>query len=193
MVQRLIGIGHVDAGLDEPGRQVLRGLAVALQLQGPVAGFRPAVGFAVPVRAVGDGPRLQRNLVVVAEHAEGRDDVFLEVLVLVVAPDQHEIRVEIVEDLADRAEIVAEALAAAIGGAQPIIVAELGQHLFRPVGRVLARGIDVRRLQGALEHAGQPLVGQAQGRPVGDAQSKDFRHRPVPPDDAPILSDRMLR
>ena len=84
------------------------------------------------------------ELVVVAQEAERRDDVLAEVLVLVVAPDHHQIRVEIVEDLADRAEIVAEALAAAIGRRQPVIVAELGDQLGRPIGRVLARGFDIR-------------------------------------------------
>ena len=114
VVQRLVGIGEVDAALDQPGRDVFRRLAMALQRQRPVARLAPAVRLADPVAAVRDGPGLQVEFGVVAEDAERRDDVLLEILVLVVAPDQHEIRVEIVEDLADRAEIVAEPLAAAL-------------------------------------------------------------------------------
>src|SRR5436190_22060288 len=97
-----------------------------LKRQGPVAWLAPAVRFPRSVAAVGDLPRLQVEFVVVSQHTERRDNVFLEVLVLVVAPDQHEIRVEIVEDLADRAEVVTEPLAAALRRRKPVIVAELG-------------------------------------------------------------------
>ena len=114
VVQWLIGIGHVDAALDQPGGEVFRRLAMAVQLQLPVARLVPAVRLA----AIAPWPwyaRVDVEIVVIAEEAEGRDDVLAEILVLVVAPDQHQVRVEIVEDLADRAEIVAEALAAAMG------------------------------------------------------------------------------
>src|SRR5215467_5922900 len=121
---------------------------MTLQGEPPLARLVPAIGLALSAGAVAPVaisvmPGLQVELVVVAEHAERRDDVLLEVLVLVIAPDQHEIRIEIVEDLADRAEIVAEALAAAIGGPEAVVVAEFGQQLLRPVRRVLVSRIDI--------------------------------------------------
>ena len=42
--------------------------------------------------------------VVVGQHAEGRDDVLAEILVLIVAPDDHEIGVEGVQFLPNAAE-----------------------------------------------------------------------------------------
>ena len=46
------------------------------------------------------------------------------------------IGVEVVQYLTDRAEIVAEALAAAVCGRHAVVVAELGDQLIRPVGPI---------------------------------------------------------
>ena len=119
--------------------------------------------FGLPPRcaAVGDGPGLQVEVVVVAEDAERRDDVLLEILVLVVAPDQHEIRIEVVEDFPQRAEIVAEPFAATLRGAEAVVVAEFGQQFGGPVRRVLARRIDIRRIEHPVEYVREPFVRQA--------------------------------
>src|SRR5947207_5878500 len=100
---------------------------MAFRAQLPVPRLAPAVGFAGSISAIRSRPWLQIQFGIVTEHAERRDDILLEVLVLVVAPHQHEIRVEIVEDLADRPEIIAEALAAALRRRLAVIIAELGQ------------------------------------------------------------------
>jgi hypothetical protein len=46
------------------------------------------------------------EIVIQAQDAKGWDDVLAKILVLVVAPDHHQVRVERIERLADRAEIV---------------------------------------------------------------------------------------
>src|SRR5271169_6955516 len=117
-------------------------------------------------------PGLELEIRVVAQQAKRRNDVLAEILVLVVAPDHDEIRIEIVQYLADRAEVVAKTLAATICRRQPVVIAELGDQLVRPVGGVLVPGLDIRSGQGPLEHAGQPFVGQAQCRPMGYAQTQ---------------------
>ena len=126
-------------------------------------------------------PWLDFDIAVIAQKAEGRDDVLSEILVLVVAPHQHQVRVEIIKDLADRAKIIAETLAAAIGRREAIIIAELGDQLGRPTSRVFARSLDIGGAQCRLEDPGQPLVRGAQGWPMGDAETEYFRHLPVPP------------
>ena len=133
-------------------------------------------GLPAPLLPLADGPGLQVELVVVAENAERRDDVLLEILVLVVAPDQHEIRIEVVEDFPQGAEILAEPLAAALRGAEAVVVAEFGEQLGGPVRRVLARRIDIRGVEHPVEDIGQPLVRQAQGRPMRAAEPENFRH-----------------
>jgi len=176
MVQRLVGVGHVNAALDQTGGEVLGRLAMAVQPQGPIGRLVPAVRLA----AVSVMPRLQLEIGVVAQQAIGRDDVLAEILVLIVTPHHHDIRVEVVEDLADRTKVVAKALAAAVGGGEAVVIAELGEQFGRPIGRILARGLDIRRAQRGLEHTRQPFVRLAQGRPVGDAETQYFRHLPVP-------------
>ena len=89
---------------------------------------------------------------VVGQDAEGRDDVLAEVLVLVVAPDHHEIGVEGVQFLAQLAEAGHHALAQTHGGGVTLVLAVLDAHGFRPVGGVfhLRRHVVVGA-QGVLE------------------------------------------
>src|SRR4029077_9641118 len=103
-----------------------------------------------------------------------------EILVLIVAPDHDEIRVEVVQYFTDCTEVVAKALAAAICRRQAVIIAQLGDQLVRPVGRVLVPGLDIRSRKCPLEHAGQPFVRQAQRRPMGYAETQYFRHIGAP-------------
>src|SRR5215470_16525066 len=108
LVQGLIGIRHVDAALDQPRREILGRPAMAMQAQGPVSRLVPTVRFAAIAPMAIGLPWPDLEIRVVAKNTEGGDDVLAEVLVLVVAPNENEIRVEIVQDLADRPEIVAE-------------------------------------------------------------------------------------
>src|SRR5262249_14740607 len=151
--------------------EIFRRLAVAVQLQRPVARLIPAVRLAAIIVV----PGLELEIGVVAEQAKGRNDVFAKILVLVVTPDEDEIRVEVVEDLADGAEVVAKPLAAAVSRRQAVVVAEFGEQLVRPVGPVLVPRLDIRSGQGPLEYARQSFVRQAQRRPMSYAETEDFR------------------
>jgi hypothetical protein len=138
-----------------------------MQRQTPVPRLAPAIGFAAI--AIRPGPQLEIRIV--TEQTKRRDDVLAEILVLVVTPDDNEIRIEVVKYLADGAEVVAKALAASVRRRQPVVIAEFGDKLVRPVRPVLVPGLDVWRGESPLEDARQPLVRQAQCRPMGDAKA----------------------
>ena len=89
LVQGLVGVGHVDALLDQAGHQSL-GSGMAPVIERSVRRFAPDVvlGAAIPVLH-----RLAFDIVV-CQDAEGGDNVFFEVLVLVIPPDHHEVRVK---------------------------------------------------------------------------------------------------
>ena len=81
VVQRLVGIGRRRCPASiRPGGEVFAGLAMAAHANRLVRRLVPRVAGRAAVR-----PGLD-ILVVVGEHGKRRDDVFLEILVLVVAP-----------------------------------------------------------------------------------------------------------
>ena len=90
MVQRLIGVADVDAASISP-RQILAGLLVAAHAKCRVGRLVPRVVGRAAMR-----PGLD-VLVLIGEHGKGRDDVLLEILVLVVAPHDDDVGLEIVE------------------------------------------------------------------------------------------------
>src|SRR5262249_62390611 len=116
---------------EQPRHQRLRGGAMALVDEGGVARLAPRVLRLLPA-ALGPGPMLDR---LVGQDAEGRNDVFLEVLVLIVAPDQHDVRRELVQPPARVAESGDERLAVAPGGGEPLVVAVLAAHRLGPAVR----------------------------------------------------------
>jgi hypothetical protein len=73
---------------------------------------------------------------VVGEHAEGRNDIVREVLVLVVAPEDAHVGSEVVEELARAAEVTHERLAVRRRGGGPPVRAVFLAHGRRPVARV---------------------------------------------------------
>ena len=168
--QGLVGVRHVHAMLEEPGREVLAGLSVPRDAERGLGGLVPDVW-----RDAGALPRARLHLVV-GEHAEGRNHVLGEVLVLVVAPDDHHVRAEVVEDAPGLPEVLDQRLAVArrAGGAR--VGAVLGLHRGRP-----ARGIAVaRREAGVLLHAAQDrghvLVQAGERRVVRHAQPENLAH-----------------
>jgi hypothetical protein len=92
---------------------------VAAHAEGLVRRLVPRVVGRAPVR-----PGLD-VLVVIGEHGERRDDVLLEILVLVVAPHDDQIGLEIVERLARLGEMAAVDLARPGRGRRAPIIAEL--------------------------------------------------------------------
>src|SRR6266404_5694330 len=98
---------------------------MALVDKGLVLRLVPDIGAAIYL------PRLWRH-VVVGHNAERRNDVLLEVFVLVVAPDNDEVGVELVEHPTGVAKPCEQALAMAPGGRHPGVVAVFLPHRLRP-------------------------------------------------------------
>ncbi len=175
IVERLVGVGHVDTLLEEPRRQVLAGLAVAHDLERRLGRLPPDVG-----PAARPPPRPRFHLVV-GQHAERGNDVRGEVLVLVVTPDDHHVGPEVVEDLPRLAEVVEQGVAMAGRARGAAVGPVLGAHRGRP-----ARGISVALGQaGILEDpakdAGHVLVQTGEWRVVRHAQPENLAHERIPP------------
>jgi hypothetical protein len=68
----------------------------------------------------------------VGQHAEGWDDVFLEVLVLVIAPDDHQLGGEVVEEPAGLSKPRQNKFSMSSGGALPFVLAPFPSHRLRP-------------------------------------------------------------
>src|SRR3569623_1642088 len=95
VVQRHIRICHVEVLLDQAARQVLRAFAVPAHMESLVRRLAPDVW-----RRTWPRPRLDVHRVI-GEDSETGNNVFAEILVLVVTPDHDEIRPEVVEPRAD--------------------------------------------------------------------------------------------
>src|SRR5271166_4684362 len=91
MVQWLIGVGDIDARLEQPRCQVFAGLAMAMQAESLIGRLVPRVITRPPVL-----PRLNVP-VLIGQHGKGRYDVLLEILVLVVAEHDYDVGLEFVE------------------------------------------------------------------------------------------------
>ena len=115
-------------------------------------------------------PRAQGDLVE-AEHAEGRNQVLAEVLVLVVAEDDDEVGRELVERPPTAAKAGDEPLTVAGRCCRTLVVGELGAHLRGPGRAILEVGAHSRS---ALEHTQQvrhALVAPGKRRIVRQAES----------------------
>src|SRR5215467_11156338 len=148
---------------------------MALVDEGRVARLVPRVLRRLPA-ALGPRPMLDR---LVGQDAEGRNDVFLEVLVLVVAPDQDDVRRELVELPARAAEARDERLAMALRGGEPLVSAVLPAHGLGPAVRAPVTLGEVGVLEHALEDARHVLVLSAKRRVVGDSEAQDRAHSPL--------------
>ena len=148
LVERLVGIGHVHAAIDHAGHQGARAVLVSPVLEGCSRRFVPDVAPG-GVALLAEGLALE---LIISQHAEGRDDVLAEVLILVVAPDDHEVGVEGVKFLPQFAEAGDHSLAQAHRRCVALVLAVLDAHGFRPVGWVLHLGRHaVVGPEGALE------------------------------------------
>src|SRR5881275_1301524 len=101
---------------------------MAGNVDGGVLGLVPRVLTATSIVL----PGVQLGLIV-GEDREGRDAVFLVVLVLVVAPDNDHVRVECVELLPGFPELIDHFLAMGSGVGLALVVAPLLAHLGGPV------------------------------------------------------------
>ncbi len=90
-MQRLVSVGGVDPRLEQPRSQVFAGLRVAAQPEGLIGRLVPRVVARPAVLPGLDVP------VLIGQHGKGRDDVLLEILVLVVAEHNDDVGLEVIE------------------------------------------------------------------------------------------------
>jgi len=121
------------------------------------------------------GPRLRRKRLA-GQHAERRDDVFLEVFVLVVAPQHEEVRPEVVEKSPHLAEVRHQEFPMLHGGAKPLVTPVLPPHGLGPSGRLSVSFGQRRICERALQDAGHALVAAAERREVRHAETQDLSH-----------------
>ena len=174
-VQRLVGVGHVDPFVDEAGDQCPRAWVAAVP-EDLVRRFIPNVAAraAVPVH------HWLALDVVIGQYAEGRDDVFLEVLILVVAPYQYEVGIEGVQFRPLLPEGGDQPVPVYLGGGNALVVAVLGAHRLRPSSGVL----DLRRYpvaeQRPRQGEGAVLVGCDKSWIMRNAYAQNFTHNAPP-------------
>ena len=150
--------------------QVTAGLLVARDTEDLFLGFAPDVG-AIADAVVG----LEINLVV-GQDAEGGNDVLPEVLVLVVAPEEDEVRVEGIYLLAQLAEGIENLGPVGLVGGDPLVIAPLSLHFRWPVGRILHVLGNAISLEHPDQGPGLVFVGNQSGGIVSSANAKYFSH-----------------
>src|SRR5215831_748116 len=146
---------------------------MALVMAGLIRRLVPRIGAATILPR----GRLQR---LVGEYAKWRNDVFLEVLVLVVAPDHDKIGLELVQYPPRISEACNQRLAVAPGGTQPVIIPVFLAHWRRP-----ARGVPqpLRHcgiFEGTFENPTQTFVRARKRRKVGNAEPQNLPHLILP-------------
>src|SRR5262245_56066343 len=142
---------------------------MSLVRKGRLLGLLPHI---VPARV---RPRLVLDGLV-RQHAEGRDDVLLEILVLIVTPDHDQVGREIVEHPSRLAEPREERLAMLARGAEPFIVAPVATHVLRPSVRHAVFGGKVGVLEDAPQDARHVLVASGQEWNVCQTESENRSH-----------------
>src|SRR5271165_5599416 len=149
---------------------------MALIDKGLVFRLVPDIGAAIFL------PRLWRHRLI-GHHAKRRDDVFLEVLVLIVAPNHDKVGIELVEHSACIAKPGEQPLAMVSGGGHPRVVTVFLPHRRRPTLRTAERIRDRRIVERAFQNAPHILVRSRKRRKVGDAEPQDLCHIVLLPND----------
>src|SRR6266404_4195854 len=108
--------------------------------------------------------------------AVGRYDIFLEVFILIVAPDHDEVRTESVECRAHLAQLRHQSLAMDDGGGRAFIGAPFGTHRRRPALGVSILLRQARILQHPFQDVGHPIVGSGQRWIVRYPDRQGFCH-----------------
>ena len=171
LVQGLVGVGHVYAVFQELSGKPAPGLVMPRVGEDLVSGLAPDVG--PPAQAqVG----LEVELLI-RQHAERRDDVFLEVLVLVVPPHQDEIGLERVDLRANLPERVEDTRLVRLVGRDAFVVPPFEAHRLGPVGGIAqALGNAPVALQHARERPRFELLGNHSRRVMGRAYAQNLCH-----------------
>src|SRR5215469_16852448 len=102
-MQRAVSVGCIDAVLEQPRCQIFAGGTMPLEAEPLIVRLAPRV----------PGPVLPwPDLVpVISQHCERRDNVLLEILVLVVAEHDDDIRLELIQRSPRLGKVAAEDLA----------------------------------------------------------------------------------
>jgi hypothetical protein len=128
-----VGVADVEPLVDQRGRQVPAAGAMPFCVDHRVGRFAPGICRADPL----EGTRFDR---VECKDAERCNAILAEVLVLVIAPDQNEIRVERVQCRAHGAEPIDRTTAMRGRGLTGLVPGPFALHLWRPTGGSLAAG-----------------------------------------------------
>ena len=167
-MEGLVGIGDVEALIDQTAGQGASRLGRPLVHEGLVLGFVPHVA-AVTAVVVGEWSSFE---LVVGQHAEGGDDVLFEVFVLVVAPDEDEIGFEFVDGRAYPPKPLDQPFPVFPGRFKAFVFAVLHAHGFGPIGGILhLLGYFVVVPQGVGQRKGPFLVGADQRGVMGGADA----------------------
>ena len=134
-MQRPVGITYIEALGDEARRQTLAALTVSLNREDEILTLGPDIRCARHAgRFQTPGHRFNR---VVGENAEGRNNVFSEVLVLIVSPDHHEVRLELIDSNSNFLKTVQQGLTVFGCLCFSLVCSPFLLHLPWPVIRVL--------------------------------------------------------
>ena len=169
VMERPVRVRDVEALAEQAADERLGGRPVSLEDERRLLRLVPRVR----PRGLLPRPVLDR---VVGEHAERRDDVFLEVLVLVDTPDDDEVRREVVQHAPGPGEPRHERLPMTAGRLEALIAPPLLPHRLRPsLGRAIAFGkVGVR--QDASHDARHVLVPAGEQWHVSHAEAQNRSH-----------------
>jgi len=109
--------------------------------------------------------------VVIGKHAEGRHHLVPEVLELVVAPHDHEIRSELVERLPAMGQPLDEVPTVSGCGVGALVVGPLLAHPLRPAGRVLCLHGDTRVRERAAQQSRHVVVLAGEQREMSQTEA----------------------
>ncbi|MEU9149822.1 hypothetical protein AB0D59_04570 [Streptomyces sp. NPDC048417] len=168
MIGRRLG-GNADGRAGQPGQQGMGRSDATLGARSGIDTSGELYGYRKGRERVDLG-------VVVGEDAEGGDDLLAEILVLVVAPDHDDVRLELVEGLLAPVESGAQPGTVPGGGSRPFVVAPFLLGQFGPVLGDFAVRRDVGVLQRRLQQVRHVRVGAGQHRVMRQAKTEHFCH-----------------
>src|SRR5262249_40502723 len=120
-------------------------------------------------------PGLRRHFVI-GHHAKWRNDIFLEILVLIVAPDHDKVRVELVENPPRVAKSGEQALSVARSGRDACVIAVFLAHRLWPTRRMAEFLGDGGIIESAFQDPAHIFVRSRKRRKMGDAEAQNLAH-----------------
>ena len=173
-MQRPVGITHIEALGDEARRQTLAAFTVSLNREDEILTLGPDIRCA---RHTGSfqtpGHRFNR---VVGENAEGRNNVFSEVLVLIVSPDHHEVRLELIDSNSNFLKTVQQGLTVFGCLCFSLVCSPFLLHLPWPVIRVLQIRGDNWIAKCSPENSRHVFISARKRGIVSHAETQNFTH-----------------